>query len=121
MNEPLRAADSLSQLAVLQTNHHVPEAVQTAEAMVALRRGRVPDDDAAMADSWNTLALAQDGANRYEEAPPTTPAPSPAPTPVRFRACSPVAATLHNMAWSCTASARNRRCCIAKHWTSSAP
>ena len=98
VNEPLRAADSLSQLAVLQTNHHVPEAVQTAEAMVALRRGRVPDDDAAMADSWNTLALAQDGANRYEEAAANYARALSLRRRLFGSRSLPVAATLHNMA-----------------------
>ncbi|MEO8671850.1 MAG: serine/threonine-protein kinase [Tahibacter sp.] len=68
VQQPLAAADSMSKLAVLQSNNHLNGVAETtARAALALRQGRVPDDDEAMADSWNTLALTLRSSGKFEE------------------------------------------------------
>ncbi len=68
VNEPLQAAESLSELAIAQTGQHSVDAVSTAQQMLALRQDRLAADDPDMADSWNTLGAALDGASRFDEA-----------------------------------------------------
>jgi len=70
VDEPLKAAEALSQLAVVYINNAFPKAEGEAAAReaLALRQRHAPDDRRLLADSWNTLGLAFEGQGRYEEA-----------------------------------------------------
>jgi len=70
VHEPLKAAEALSQLAVVYANNAYPAADVEAAARraLALRTEYAPDDVRALADSWNTLGLAFESQDRYEEA-----------------------------------------------------
>jgi serine/threonine-protein kinase len=70
VGEPLKAAEALSQLAVVYANsaHPAPEVEAAARRALALRTEHAPDDARALADSWNTLGLAFESQDRYEEA-----------------------------------------------------
>ena len=70
VDEPLKAAEALSQLAVEYSNNSAPEADAEAAARrsLDLRIAHAPDDALAIADSWNTLGVVFDGQARYEEA-----------------------------------------------------
>jgi serine/threonine-protein kinase len=70
VNEPLKAAEASSQLAVVYSNNAFPEADAEAAARrsLDLRTAHAPDDAFAIADSWNTLGVVFDKQARYEEA-----------------------------------------------------
>ena len=70
VGEPLKAAEALSQLAVVYANsaYPAPEVEAAARRALALRTEHAPDDARALADSWNTLGLAFEAQDRYEEA-----------------------------------------------------
>ena len=70
VDEPLKAAEVLSQLAVVYANNTYPnaDAEDAARRSLALRQAHSPDDAAGMADSWNTLGLVFEAQDRYPEA-----------------------------------------------------
>jgi serine/threonine-protein kinase len=70
VDEPLDAAEALSQLAIVYSNNAFPEADAEAAARrsLALRSERAPDDALVMADAWNTLGVVLDKQERFEEA-----------------------------------------------------
>ncbi|HEU4664975.1 MAG TPA: serine/threonine-protein kinase [Dokdonella sp.] len=70
VNEPLKAAEALSQLAVVYANNAYPatDVEAAARRALELRTRYAPDDARALADSWNTLGLAFEAQDRYEEA-----------------------------------------------------
>jgi serine/threonine-protein kinase len=70
VDEPMKAAEASSQLAVVYANNAFPNADAEAAARraLALRTAHAPDDKAALADSWNTLGLVFEGQDRYDEA-----------------------------------------------------
>lgn len=96
IDRPDAAAEALSRLAVVLTNNdRDEEALAAARESLALREARSPPVEADLADSWNTLALAQirqsgngDAERNFERA-----------LAVRQRLGNEqsIAATLHNM------------------------
>jgi serine/threonine-protein kinase len=70
VDEPMKAAEASSQLAVVYANNAFPNADAEAAARraLALRTAHAPDDRKALADSWNTLGLVFEGGDRYDEA-----------------------------------------------------
>lgn len=70
VNQPLEAAQALSQLAEVYANNGFPprEAVQAAQRSLALRQQYAAADALALADSWNTLGLALDSNGDYPAA-----------------------------------------------------
>ena len=70
VDEPLKAAEALSQLAVVYANNAYPatDVEAAARRALALRTEHAPGDARALADSWNTLGLAFEAQDRYEEA-----------------------------------------------------
>ncbi len=70
VDEPLKAAAALSQLAVVYSNNAFPDADAEAAARRAmkLREAHAPGDVRLLADSWNTLGLVFEAQDRYEEA-----------------------------------------------------
>jgi serine/threonine-protein kinase len=70
VDEPLKAAEALSQLAIVYSNNAFPNADAEAAARLslALRSEHAPDDAQAIADSWNTLGVVLDKEEHYPEA-----------------------------------------------------
>lgn len=70
VDQPLAAAEALSQLAVVYANNNFPsrDAVAAARRSLALRQQHAPGDARTLADAWNTLGVALDSGGDYAAA-----------------------------------------------------
>jgi tetratricopeptide (TPR) repeat protein/predicted Ser/Thr protein kinase len=99
VDQPLAAADALSQLAVVQANNHrsLAEAERTARRALALRERHAPPDSLPLADSLNTLGVVLEADDRLDEAESLLQRALSIRRELAGTGSMPVATTLHNL------------------------
>ncbi|MBN8482914.1 MAG: tetratricopeptide repeat protein, partial [Xanthomonadales bacterium] len=100
VDDPLAAAATLSQLAVVYSNNKFAgsEAEATARESLRLREGRVAPDSLEMADALNTLGVVLEANGQAEAAEPLLQRALAIRTPKLGADSLQVASTLHNLA-----------------------